>query len=96
MRGDPRATTQASVLRWFAQGWNIDFGRRRISGSQYGRSSSERLIWNAAGVMPATCTLLGPEGPGLAAARESGGRERTSGPRRVSPVGGARGVPPVL
>jgi hypothetical protein len=25
--GDPRATTQAHVLRWFAQGWNIDLGR---------------------------------------------------------------------
>ena len=25
--GDPRATTQAYVLRWFAQGWNIDLGR---------------------------------------------------------------------
>jgi hypothetical protein len=67
-----RAAAQANVLWRFAQGWNIDLGRRLIAGSQYGRSSSERLTWNAAGGMSGTCTLLGPEGPGLAAARESG------------------------
>jgi len=35
----------------------------------------ERLIWNTAGWKWTTCTLLGPEGPGPAAARESGRRE---------------------
>src|SRR5215210_4769991 len=54
----------------------------------------ERLIWNIAGGKRMTCTLLGPEGPGFAAARESGERERTSGPRRVSPVGERAGYRP--
>jgi hypothetical protein len=58
----PRATTRTNVPGWSAHGWNIDLCRRRIAGSQYGRSSLERLTWNAAAGMSGTCTLLGPEG----------------------------------
>jgi hypothetical protein len=86
----PRATTQAFVLRWFAHGWNIDLGRRRCAGSQYGRSSLERLAWNAAGGNSrrrARCWVLRDR------AREAGDDLRAS-----SFLTGwwGRGVPPVL
>ena len=43
-----------------AHGWNIDFGGRREPAAQYSLRG-----WKRCRQDPATCTLLGPEGPGL-------------------------------
>jgi hypothetical protein len=77
-----RATTQASVLRWSAQGWNIDdWSPERRRRDQYGLFGGLEAPVSGS---RATCTLLGPEGsaPGLLGAFASDfgePRERGSG-----------------